>query len=308
MSLLLLSAVETCAFSFGKRLLSKEAIEYRLKGYKASQSKDYDEAIKYLQKASLLDPYYAAPHNDLGIIYEIKGWLERAEKEYLKALAIDPNNAEAVMNLGLLYESRQAYEKAIPYFQKRIELGPLESPWVKRAKNSLSRYAPELYKEITQKEEARNLMYQALDEQHDGKSDISNYKEEAVQSQVRESELIVDAQVENYLKLEKDITNPNLKNNLLGITAKTVEMLYGSPYRIKTIRSDGYEEEDLAYNKWLKNLNFGSSVGKELYSQEGKKIYKAKWIYKIPYRYKKYALKPQIILRFEYGMLAAWER
>ncbi|MCX5656623.1 MAG: tetratricopeptide repeat protein, partial [Candidatus Omnitrophica bacterium] len=201
--LFFLVAIETRAFSFSKRMFSKEAIEYRLKGYKASQSKDYDEAIKYLQKASAMDPYYAAPHNDLGIIYEIKGWLERAEEEYLKALSVDPNNAEAVMNLGLLYESRQAYEKAIPYFQKRIELGPPESPWVKRAKALLSKYAPELYREITQKEEAKNLMYQALGEQHDGKLEISSYKEEAVRLQEREPELIIDAQVENYLKLEK---------------------------------------------------------------------------------------------------------
>jgi len=102
-------------------MFSKEAIEYRLKGYKASQNKDYDEAIKYLQKAGLLDPYYASPHNELGIIYELKGWLEKAEGEYLKALSIDPNNAEAVMNLGLFYEARGLVDKAVPYFQRRIE-------------------------------------------------------------------------------------------------------------------------------------------------------------------------------------------
>ncbi len=293
-------------------MFSKEAVEYRLKGYHARQNKDYDEAIKYLQKASMLDPCYASPHNDLGIIYEIKGWYEKAEQAYLRALSIDPHNAEAIMNLGLLYESRGLVDKASPYFQRRIELGPPGDPWVNRARELLSKYAPALYKEITEKEEARNLMYEALEEKSrkttPAKPERPVEEERIIASTAQEPEYMVSERLENYLRLERDLVEPELKNWLLGLNTRMVAMLYGQPSYKRVITADGKEiEQPEWYNRWIANLEVGPQISRDVFIQDDRRL-REKWIYIVPYRYKKYALKPRIILIFENNRLSAWEK
>ncbi|MGE4358190.1 MAG: tetratricopeptide repeat protein, partial [Candidatus Omnitrophota bacterium] len=240
--------------SSSAKIFSEEAVEYRLKGYLAWQNKDYDEAIKYLQKACLLDTCYAPPHNDLGIIYEMKGWLERAEKEYLRALDIDPNYGEAIMNLALLYISQGLTDKAIGYLQKRIEIGPAGDPWVLKAKSLLSQYAPELYKEISKKEEAKNLMYQALEEKKikTVRADITGKEKPSVPSP--EPELVKSQQIENYLRLERDLLRQDINNYLLGLHPEGIVLLYGQPYQKINIGADGEEFlQPEEYNRWIAN-------------------------------------------------------
>lgn len=130
---------------------SQEAKEYRKKGYEAQKAGDIEMAAVYYRKAIALDPFYAIPHNDLGIIYEMKGLLGKAEEEYKSAIRIDPNFAEAHMNLALLYERMNRIEEAIPHFIKRIELGEPDDPWTKRAWEKLWKYAPDQAKEVEAK-------------------------------------------------------------------------------------------------------------------------------------------------------------
>ncbi|MCM8798896.1 MAG: tetratricopeptide repeat protein [Candidatus Omnitrophica bacterium] len=292
------------------KIFSRDAIDYRMKGYLAWQNKDYDEAIKFLQKSCLLDPCYAPPHNDLGIIYEMKGWSERAEKEYLRALSIDPNYGEAMMNLALLYISRGLTEKAVPYLQRRIEIGSPDDPWVQKARSLLSQYAPQLYKELTQKEEARNLLYQALEEKLKGTKLSSpppsvGKKEETLPQ--KEPETTVSQDIENYLRLERDLARPGISNYLLGLSPQGIIFLYGKPFEKKTIV--GEEKEIFQpewYNRWIAHSEFGE-ITRDLFIQDGKRR-KERWIYKIPSRYKKYALKPEISLIFEDNKLVSWEK
>ncbi|MCM8784446.1 MAG: tetratricopeptide repeat protein [Candidatus Omnitrophica bacterium] len=293
---------------FGEaKMFSKDAVEYRMKGYLAWQNKDYDEAIKYLQKASLLDSCYAPSHNDLGIIYEMKGWLEKAEKEYLRALDIDPNYGEAVMNLALLYVSRGLTDKAIPYLQRRIEIGPPGDPWVLKAKDLLSQYAPELYKEVSKKEEAKNLMYQALEDKKGitTKMGVKREKEFFVYS--KEPETGVSQQVENYLRLERDLSRADINSYLLGLPPQSIVFLYGQPLQKKNITVSGKEIiQPEWYNKWINDSEFGE-VSRGLLTQDGKRR-REKWIYGIPSKYKKYALKSVIVLIFEDNRLISWEK
>jgi len=130
---------------------AKEARQYRQEGYKAQQAGDIELAIVYYKKAIALDPHYAVPHNDLGITYETKGLLDKAEQEYLTAIRINPDFAEAHMNLALLYESMNKIEQAIPHFIKRVELGNPNDPWTKKAWEKLWKYAPEQAKEVEAK-------------------------------------------------------------------------------------------------------------------------------------------------------------
>ncbi|MBI2154967.1 MAG: tetratricopeptide repeat protein, partial [Candidatus Rokubacteria bacterium] len=87
-----------------------------------------DDAIDAYAKAILSNPGSAAAHNDLGVMYEAKGWVANAETEYLRALQLNPREGPAHMNLALLYEQQGRISEAAPHWQRRAELGPGDEP------------------------------------------------------------------------------------------------------------------------------------------------------------------------------------
>ncbi|MDP8216586.1 MAG: tetratricopeptide repeat protein [Candidatus Kaelpia imicola] len=143
--------------SFGGDDFIKESRVYRKKGYEAQQSGDIEMALVYYRKAAALDPFYAIPHNDTGIIYEMKGYLNKAQEAYLKAIQINPEFAEAHMNLALLYERINEIDKALPHFIKRVELDSKNSSWARRAWQKLWKYAPEQAREVEARVLAREV-------------------------------------------------------------------------------------------------------------------------------------------------------
>ena len=119
--------------------VENEAETYRTKGYEAQQSGDIDTAIEWYQKAVNLRPEYASPHNDLGILFETKGWLDRAEAEYEKALSVDPDYKEVHTNMALLCERKGELEKAAFHWMRRYKLGNPNDPWVQEARARLEK-------------------------------------------------------------------------------------------------------------------------------------------------------------------------
>jgi len=177
----------------------------------------------------------------------------------------------------------------------------------------LSKYAPALYKEITQKEEARNLMYQALEDRNKKKPSTQEetwVEEESITKAVaKEPEFMTSEQVENYLRLERDLVNQDLKDWLIGLPPSMVKVLYGEPSQKKVISASGQEiTQPEWFNRWIDNLDLSTQTAREVYHQEGMSLFKEKWIYKIPAKYKKYALKPRIVLIFDNGRLSSWEK
>jgi len=73
-------------------------------GINVAQRGLWREAIYRWEKATELDPTYAAAFNDLAIAYEHEGQLERARKAYEKALELDPNNQQIRQNYELFKE------------------------------------------------------------------------------------------------------------------------------------------------------------------------------------------------------------
>jgi len=73
-------------------------------GINVAQRGLWREAIYRWEKATEIDPTYAAAFNDLAIAYEHEGQLEKARKAYEKALQIDPNNAQVRQNYELFKE------------------------------------------------------------------------------------------------------------------------------------------------------------------------------------------------------------
>ena len=84
---------------------------------------NYDEAIKYYDKALSIDP------NNIQALYSkglaIYNWDKyEAIKYYDKALSIDPNNTHALYSKGLALDSLGDRDEAIKYYDKALFIDP----------------------------------------------------------------------------------------------------------------------------------------------------------------------------------------
>ena len=95
---LLAAPAEAFAQDRGK---SKEQVEF---GIKVAQNGLWNEALYRWEKATQLDPTYAAAWNNLAIAYEHEGKFEEAKKAYEKALELDPKNLMIRQNYDLFKE------------------------------------------------------------------------------------------------------------------------------------------------------------------------------------------------------------
>jgi len=73
-------------------------------GISVAQRGLWREAIYRWEKATELDPNYAAAFNDLAIAYEHEGQLDKARKAYERALELDQNNTQIRQNYELFKE------------------------------------------------------------------------------------------------------------------------------------------------------------------------------------------------------------
>src|SRR5215471_15817140 len=80
---------------------AKAQVEF---GISVAQRGLWREAIYRWEKATELDPTYAAAYNDLAIAYEHEGQLDKARKAYEKAIELDPNNTQVRQNYELFKE------------------------------------------------------------------------------------------------------------------------------------------------------------------------------------------------------------
>ena len=80
---------------------AKSQVEF---GISVAQRGLWREAIYRWEKATQIDPTYAAAYNDLAIGYEHEGQLDKARKAYEKALELDPNNSQVRQNYELFKE------------------------------------------------------------------------------------------------------------------------------------------------------------------------------------------------------------
>jgi Tfp pilus assembly protein PilF len=80
---------------------AKEQVEF---GIQVAQRGLWREAIYRWERATQLDPTYAAAFNNLAIAYEHEGQLDRARGAYEKAIALEPDNAMIKQNFDLFKE------------------------------------------------------------------------------------------------------------------------------------------------------------------------------------------------------------
>ncbi len=73
-------------------------------GITVAQRGLWQEAIYRWERASEIDPTYAAAWNNLGIAYEHEGQFDKAREAYEKALDLEPDNVMIQQNYDLFRE------------------------------------------------------------------------------------------------------------------------------------------------------------------------------------------------------------
>ncbi len=97
----LLCAALAAPLAAEQRGEAKDQVEF---GIQVAQRGLWREAIYRWERATQLDPTYAAAFNNLAIAYEHEGELDKARGAYEKAIALEPNNALVKQNFDLFKE------------------------------------------------------------------------------------------------------------------------------------------------------------------------------------------------------------
>jgi Tfp pilus assembly protein PilF len=96
----LLTALSGVAYA-DAREDAKAQVEF---GIAVAQRGLWKEALYRWQRATEVDPTYAAAFNNLAVGYEHEGMLEKAAEAYERALKLEPNNALVRQNFELFKE------------------------------------------------------------------------------------------------------------------------------------------------------------------------------------------------------------
>jgi Tfp pilus assembly protein PilF len=99
-ALLLLSCLTGVAYA-DARTDAKAQVEF---GIAVAQRGLWKEALYRWERATQIDPTYAAAFNNLAVGYEHEGMLDKAAEAYERALKLEPNNALVRQNFELFKE------------------------------------------------------------------------------------------------------------------------------------------------------------------------------------------------------------
>lgn len=97
---LLLGALTGVAYA-DARSDAKAQVEF---GIAVAQRGLWKEALYRWERATQIDPTYAAGFNNLAVGYEHEGMLDKAAEAYERALKLEPNNALVRQNFELFKE------------------------------------------------------------------------------------------------------------------------------------------------------------------------------------------------------------
>jgi Flp pilus assembly protein TadD len=98
---LLLLTMAAAPLAADARSDAKKQVDF---GITVAQKGLWREAIYRWERATQIDPTYAAAHNNLGIAYEHEGDLDKARAAYEKAVTLEPDNTYIKQNYELFKE------------------------------------------------------------------------------------------------------------------------------------------------------------------------------------------------------------
>jgi Tfp pilus assembly protein PilF len=105
---LLLSVLAAGPVFADQRSDAREQVEF---GIQVAQRGLWREAIYRWERATQIDPSYAAAYNNLAIAYEQEGQLDKARAAYEKAIELDPSNTLIKQNFDLFKEINDRAKK-----------------------------------------------------------------------------------------------------------------------------------------------------------------------------------------------------
>lgn len=90
-----------------------------------SLQRDHDEAIRYFEKATEVDPHFAYGYTLQGHEHSSNDSIDMAKTCYRKAIASDPQHYNAYYGLGMCCMKLGQYEEALLYFEKARSINPV---------------------------------------------------------------------------------------------------------------------------------------------------------------------------------------
>ncbi|NOX96665.1 MAG: tetratricopeptide repeat protein [Nitrospirae bacterium] len=97
----------------------------------------YDEAEYEFKEALKIYPPFSQAHNNLGMIYLIKGRYKEAAEEFKEAIKVNPLFAQAYYNLGMVYERRGDMRKAREEWKRTLAIDPTHKGARKKLKGAV---------------------------------------------------------------------------------------------------------------------------------------------------------------------------
>jgi tetratricopeptide (TPR) repeat protein len=91
---------------------------------KKADTLDFEFELKKMNSLISVNNRNADAFFNRGWLYEYKGDLQLAEKDYSKAIELDKKNKDAYYNRGLLYAKMKKYEEATKDFSEVVKLDP----------------------------------------------------------------------------------------------------------------------------------------------------------------------------------------
>jgi Tfp pilus assembly protein PilF len=117
---LVLLALAACATT-GTADKTKMAQGYYDRGINFLQMKDYQSAIVEFQRSIKTDPKNKMSYYALGVVHDMMGKPDDAERFYKDAVDIDSEFSEAYNALGVVYSKQQRWKDAEKAFRKALE-------------------------------------------------------------------------------------------------------------------------------------------------------------------------------------------
>ncbi len=186
----------------------------------AIKVRDYDQAIKFLNKVQKNEPDISGINILLGIIHQKLKKYKEAIQYYDLALEKNSKDIDALNNLGIIYKELEKYDQSLEYLEAALNLQPKRSDILYNIGN--------VYKALGKNDEAVRFFQKALQINPNFRFAYNNL------GTVYEEQGELDRAINIYQKgLKIDPNNPRLHYNL-GIAYETRENLDGSLEEFRT--------------------------------------------------------------------------
>ena len=241
-----------------KDLTIEETFNLAVKNHQESKT---DIAQELYNQVLEIDPNYVNALNNLGVIHQDLGELEKSKECYEKVISIDPNYANAYYNLGNIFKDLEENQKAKECFEKAIKINPNYVD----AYNNLGT----IFKELGEYQKAKECFEKAIEINPNYANAHHNLISILIkQSKFKEVELSYQKAIElipnfnnndirfnsnnmhKLIRLDKAISlNPNIKNTLISsgknLSSTNLKFLSPNPLEYEEFYREGMGTENV---------------------------------------------------------------